>query len=82
MIVAPLPHCAALRFVDGALFEIAVPATSLLFYFRVTAVYNHSKYITAFFGILWLAIASVSILIMLGITGGECLHPCFKMTLT
>jgi len=50
-------------------FEIAVPATSLLFFFRVKAVYNHSRIITAFFGFIWLAIAGVSILIMLGITG-------------
>jgi len=67
--VAPLPNCAALRFVEGAFFEVAVPATSLLFFFRVKAIYNHSRYITAFFGIIWLAIAGVSILIMLGITG-------------
>jgi hypothetical protein len=37
----------------------------------VKAVYNHSKIITTFFGILWLAILGLSILIMLGITGGE-----------
>lgn len=38
------------------------------------AVYNRSRIVTAFFGVLWLSIAGLSILIMLGITGGKCLE--------
>jgi hypothetical protein len=71
MIVAPIAHCWVLKYVEGIFFEIGVPATSLLFFFRVKAVYNHSRVITAFFGILWLAIAGLTILVMLGIEGGE-----------
>src|ERR1700685_1655952 len=71
MIVAPIANCAFLKYIEGMFFEIAVPATSLLFFFRVKAVYNHSRIITAFFGLIWLVIAGLSILIMLGITGGE-----------
>ncbi|KIM88317.1 hypothetical protein PILCRDRAFT_814216 [Piloderma croceum F 1598] len=67
--VGSIDNCAALKYVEGIFFEISVPATSLLFFFRVKAVYNNSKIITLFFGILWLAIAGLSILIMLGITG-------------
>jgi hypothetical protein len=71
VIVGLIGNCAALKYVEGIFFEIAVPATSLLFFFRVKAVYNHSRIVTSFFGSLWLAIAGLSILIMLGITGGE-----------
>jgi hypothetical protein len=71
MIVASIDNCAALKYVEGIFFEMGVPATSLLFLFRVKAVYNHSRVITAFFGFLWLAIVCLSILIMLGRTGSE-----------
>lgn len=71
MTVAKIAHCVPLQYVEGAFFEIGVPATSLLFLFRVKAVYNHSRIITGIFSVLWLAIAGVAILIMLGITGGE-----------
>jgi len=67
--IAPIDNCRSLQYVEGIFFEIGVPATSLLFLFRVRAVYNRSRIITAFFGIIWLAIAGLSILIMLGITG-------------
>jgi len=67
--IAPIANCAFLKYIEGIFFEIAVPATSLLFFFRVKAVYNQSRIITAFFGFIWLAIAGLSILIMLGITG-------------
>jgi hypothetical protein len=71
MVVAPIDNCNALKYVEGVFAEIAIPATSLLFLFRVKAIYNHSRIITAFFGFLWIAIAGLSILIMLGITRGS-----------
>ncbi|KIM88429.1 hypothetical protein PILCRDRAFT_256490 [Piloderma croceum F 1598] len=58
----------AFKYVEGIFSEIATLANSLLFFFRVKATYNHSRIITALFGILWLAFAGPSILIMLGIT--------------
>ena len=73
MVVAQIDNCEALKYIQGVTFEIGGPATSLLFFFRVKAVYNHSKVITTFFGILWLSIVGVSILLMLGITGCRCL---------
>jgi len=58
-----------LLFVDNHIFfVIGGPATSLLFFLRVRAVYNRSRIITAFFGILWLGITGTSILITIGTT--------------
>jgi len=71
MVVAPIDNCNALKYAEGVFIEIAIPATSLLFLFRVKAIYNHCKIVTAFFGFLWVAIAGLSILIMLGITRGS-----------
>ena len=79
MVVAPIDNCNALKYVEGVFAEIAIPATSLLFLFRVKAIYNHSRIITAFFGFLWIAIAGLSILIMLGITRGSFVA-CFPLT--
>jgi hypothetical protein len=66
-------NCTSLKYVEGIFFAIGGPATSLLFFLRVRAVYNRSRIITTFFGILWLGIAGTSVLIMLGITGSESL---------
>lgn len=38
----------------GAMYSIAVPSTTLLFTIRVRAIYGGNKYITVFFGVLWL----------------------------
>jgi hypothetical protein len=75
MQAASIDNCPFLKYIEGIFLAISGPATSLLFFFRVRAVYNRSRIITAFFGTLWLAIASTSILIFLGIdsTGGESL---------
>ena len=70
MTVASINSCITLKYMEGAFFEIGVPATSLLFLFRVKAVYNNSKIITAFFGLLWLVITGLNVLILVGITGG------------
>jgi hypothetical protein len=48
--VASIDNCKSLKYVQGAFFVIGGPATSLLFFFRVRAVYNHSKIVTVFFG--------------------------------
>ena len=69
MTVAPIDNCDALRYVAGVFAEISVPSTSLLFFFRVRAIYGNSRIITAFFGFLWVAIAGLSILIMFGRAG-------------
>jgi hypothetical protein len=53
-------------YVKGFFIAISGPSTSLLFLFRVRAVYNNSKMITALFGILWLATTGLNILFILG----------------
>ena len=80
MTVAPIGNCKALKYVEGAFLELGVPATSLLFLFRVKAVYNHSRIITAFFGLLCLAITGSNALILLGVTRGMYLAVFSTMT--
>ncbi|KIM88286.1 hypothetical protein PILCRDRAFT_771075 [Piloderma croceum F 1598] len=65
--IAPVDDCNALKYVEGMFLEIGVAATSLLFFIRVRAVYNHSRIITASFGLLWLVVVSLHILILLGV---------------
>jgi hypothetical protein len=66
----PISNCKALTYVKGLCLEIGVPATSLLFLFRVMAVYDNSRVITVFFGLLWLAITGLNILILVGVSDG------------
>ena len=68
--VAPIDDCNALKYVGGMFLEIGVAATSLLFFIRVRAVYNHSRTITALFGSLWLAVAGAHTLLLLEVTRG------------
>jgi hypothetical protein len=68
-----IDNCTSLKYVEQIFFVIGGPATSLLFFLRVRAVYNRSRIITAFFGILWLGITGTSILITIGTTDSESL---------
>jgi hypothetical protein len=69
--VIPIDNCEKLKYVEGGFSEVGMPATSLLFFFHLKAVYMHSRIIITIFGIFWLAIAALSILIMLSIEAGE-----------
>lgn len=69
-LVAPVAHCQALQYIIGFFYEVSLPATSLLFFFRVKAVYAHGRVITLFFGALWFAILGLSILPMVAIRSG------------
>jgi hypothetical protein len=55
VIVVPLDNCEIAKYIECIFAVIALPATSLLFFFRVKAVYRHSKVIITIFGIFWLA---------------------------
>jgi len=68
--IAPIDNCRAPRLAQIITFEIGGPATSLLFLFRVKAVYNHSRVVTVFFSLLWLCIAglTLSTLLTIGIS--------------
>jgi hypothetical protein len=54
VIVVPLDNCQIAKYIECVFVVIALPATSLLFFFRVKAVYRHSKIIIAIFEIFWI----------------------------
>ena len=55
-------------------YELSLPATSALFFFRVKAVYRDSKVVTLFFGALWLSVPIFSILLMLAVKSSEYIY--------
>ena len=71
VIVVPLDNCEIVKYIECVFSVIALPATSLLFFFRVKAVYRHSRIIITIFGIFWLAIAGLSILLTFSIRISE-----------
>jgi len=64
-------HCQALLYIIGGFYVIAIPSTSLLFFFRVRAVYSNSPYITWFFGLVWISLLGLSVCVPLSIDGGH-----------
>ena len=54
VLVVPLDNCEIVKYIECVFAVIALPATSLLFFFRVKAVYRHSRIIITIFGIFWL----------------------------
>jgi hypothetical protein len=71
VIVVPLDNCDIVKYIESVFAEIALPATSLLFFFRLKAVYSHSRIIITIFGIFWLAIAGLSILLIFSVSASE-----------
>ena len=65
---APIGHCVQIWRGIPWLFVIAIPATSLLFFFRVRAMYNNNLYITLFFSFMWFAIVAGSVTSTQGVT--------------
>lgn len=72
--VAPVAHCQVLEYVMCSFYELSLPATSALFFFRVKAVYRDSKVVTLFFGALWLSVPIFSILLMLAVKSSEYIY--------
>jgi hypothetical protein len=62
-LAAPLANCQTWIYAIGGCFIVATPSTSALFFFRVKAVYNNDKIITAFFGVLLFMMFAASLLI-------------------
>ncbi|KAF8898041.1 hypothetical protein CPB84DRAFT_1781224 [Gymnopilus junonius] len=65
----PIGNCEKLSKVGPWLVCIAIPSTSLLFFFRVHAMYNHHKYVSGFFFLMWLAVLGGSLTNVLGVAG-------------
>lgn len=55
-VVASVDNCQVLSRVIGWLTAAALPLNSLLFFFRVKAVFNQSRIIVGFFAFMWLAV--------------------------
>ncbi|KAJ7653414.1 hypothetical protein B0H17DRAFT_1186358 [Mycena rosella] len=68
-LTSPAGNCRILDLILNSLYPIAVPSTSLLFFFRVRAIYGGTLTITAVFGILWVMELAACIPVPFG-TGG------------
>jgi len=68
-VVAPVAHCQALLYIIGASFMLAMSATSMLFLYRVRAVFGNLMLITVIFGTLWTATAGLSVLVLISLFG-------------
>ena len=64
--------CQPISAVLGIAVVLSIGSSSLLFLFRVRAVYMKSVRITAVFGLLWLATVAVAILTDVNIRTGSC----------
>lgn len=53
----------------GGFYPVTIPATSLLFLFRVRAVFDNNRLVVAFFVIVWLALFGTAITIPFGLVG-------------
>lgn len=69
--VAPVAQCQLLLDFIAFFFVVAMPATSLLFFFRVRAVWSNSKMISYFFGLMWLATFGLCVPIPWAVKGGR-----------
>jgi len=69
--VAPVAHCQLLLNFIAVFFVIAMPATSLLFFYRVRAVWSNSKVVSYFFGFMWFVIFGLCVPIPWAVKGGH-----------
>lgn len=53
---APVGNCSQIFTVTVWLFAVAIPSTTLLFFFRVRAVYLDNKYVVGAFALMWLGV--------------------------
>ena len=68
-IVASVQHCQTLLHISVSFLMLGICCTSLLFFYRVRAVYGNSKIITGFFGFLWLSIFGATFVIPFSVSG-------------
>ncbi|KAJ7202675.1 hypothetical protein B0H12DRAFT_1035933 [Mycena haematopus] len=70
----PVGGCGALDLALNILYPFAIPSTSLLFFFRVRAVYGAARRVTIIFGLLWIAELAACVSVPFG-TGGINIGP-------
>ncbi|KAF8154826.1 hypothetical protein B0H34DRAFT_718046 [Crassisporium funariophilum] len=66
---APTGNCASFEKGLDWLYPIAIPATSLLFFFRVRAVFDRNNYVVGFFAFMWLAVLGGCLTVTQGVVG-------------
>ncbi|PBK78587.1 hypothetical protein ARMSODRAFT_925021 [Armillaria solidipes] len=69
--IGAVGDCQGLQVAIGCCFAVAVPATSLLFFFHVRAIFNANTWIVAFFAFLWLTVLGGSWTVPFAIQGGH-----------
>ncbi|KAH9841026.1 uncharacterized protein C8Q71DRAFT_692191, partial [Rhodofomes roseus] len=69
--VTPVGHCNEFEKTVAGLMTIAVSTTSLLFFFRIRAVFHDSKIVVGFYFILWLSVVGGTFPLPFGATGGS-----------
>ncbi|KAF8141036.1 hypothetical protein K438DRAFT_1878785 [Mycena galopus ATCC 62051] len=65
----PVEGCRSFHLGVALLYPIAIPATSLLFFFRVRAIYGGTRAVTIIFGLMWIAVLATSIIIPIATIG-------------
>ncbi|KAF8160223.1 hypothetical protein K438DRAFT_1860027 [Mycena galopus ATCC 62051] len=70
----PVGACRALDLGLQSLYPVAIPSTSLLFFFRVRAVYDGARTITIIFGLMWITELATCIIVPFA-TGGVNIEP-------
>ncbi|KAF8180754.1 hypothetical protein K438DRAFT_1841767 [Mycena galopus ATCC 62051] len=68
-LTSPVGACRAFDLALDLLYPVAIPSTSLLFFFRVRAIYGRTRAATITFGLMWLAVLATCILVPTS-TGG------------
>ena len=73
IIAAEIGHglCGRLQVAPPTFFGIGILSTSLLFFFRIRAIYANNKLVVAFFALLWLSVAATGLTIPWAIKGGN-----------
>ncbi|KAF8162082.1 hypothetical protein K438DRAFT_1859130 [Mycena galopus ATCC 62051] len=65
----PVEGCRSFHLGVTLLYPVAIPATSLLFFFRVRAIYGGTRAATIIFGLMWIAVLATSIIIPIATIG-------------
>ncbi|TFK41375.1 hypothetical protein BDQ12DRAFT_437693 [Crucibulum laeve] len=69
--VGRVQHCQALQIALGVCYVLSTSLTSLLFLFRVQAVYHQHKHIKRAFFVLWLLASATTVVVPVGISGSH-----------
>ncbi|KAF8154858.1 hypothetical protein B0H34DRAFT_718261 [Crassisporium funariophilum] len=62
-------NCAVFEKILCGLYPVAIPATSLLFFFRIRAVFDRNYLVIGFFAFMWLSVLAGCITVTRGVTG-------------